>query len=399
LAQQGVVVTEEQVGGRVYELHKFPVLLEGSRPGVGGWARDITDRRKAEEALRESEERLKAIFEVLPVGVSILDAKRQPVYANPALARILDISQEGLIRGDHMGRSYLRSDGTPMSAGEFASALAVTEGRAVHDVETGVVKEDGQVTWVSVSAAPVAFPDWSVVVVTSDITERKWAEEELRHSHERIRDLLGHLIRAQEEERARMAADIHDDSIQVMSAVGMRLEALRRRLHDPEALEGLKPLEETVTSAIARLRHLMFELRPRALDEEGLAPALRVYLDDLSEQTRIGCTLANRLGEEPSAAARTVLYRIAQETLVNVRKHANAKRVDVVLEPRAGGYAVKITDDGSGFDLSAAEQTLPGHLGLASMRQRAETAGGWWRIESTPGSGTTVEFWVPAEAD
>jgi signal transduction histidine kinase len=143
----------------------------------------------------------------------------------------------------------------------------------------------------------------------------------------------------------------------------------------------------------------MFELRPRVLDEDGLAPVLRVCLDDLSEQTKIGCTLSNRLGEEPPAAARTVLYRIAQEALANVRKHANAKRVDVVLEPREEGYAVKITDDGGGFDPSATEQTLPGHLGLATMRERAETASGWWRIGSTPGSGTTVEFWVPAEAD
>jgi signal transduction histidine kinase len=82
---------------------------------------------------------------------------------------------------------------------------------------------------------------------------------------------------------------------------------------------------------------------------------------------------------------------------VNVRKHANAGRVDVVLEPRAAGYAVRIADDGDGFDLGTGSEEPPGHLGLEAMKERAETAGGWWRIESGPGSGTTVEFWIPAE--
>jgi PAS domain S-box-containing protein len=477
-------------------------LSDGRTIGIG---LDITDRKRAEESLRESEQKLKTIFEVLPVGVSILDAERQLVYANPALSRILDISQEGLARGDHEARSYLRPDGTPMSAGEFASVRAVRERRAVHDVETGIVKEDGDVTWVSVSAAPVAFPDWSVVVVTADITdrkraedemhhlatfprfnpipiaefnlqaealflnpamrsamerwgiddprrfippdwqqglsspdniqpgadtqevqvagrifeerirlipefeslrvyavditERKWAEEALRRSEQEVRRLLGRLVRAQEEERARMAADIHDDSIQVMTAVGLRLEALRRRLTDPEALETLQPLEETVTSAISRLRNLMFELHPRVLDKDGLAPALRMYLERMSEQAQIEYALSNRLEQEPVLTVRTVLYRIAQEALVNIRKHADAKHVEVVLEPRDAGYAVRITDDGSGFDIAAAEREPPRHLGLAAMRERAEMVGGWWRIESIPGEGTTVEFWVPAEVD
>jgi PAS domain S-box-containing protein len=489
--------------GRVAETTWANVRLSDGRTiGIGI---DITERKRAEESLRESEQKLKTIFEVLPVGISILDAERQPVYTNPALSRILGISEEGLARGDHEARSYLRPDRTPMPAEEYASVQAVREGRAVHDVETGIVKEDGDVTWVSVSAAPVAFPDWSVVVVTADITERKRAEEEIHHlatfprfnpipiaefnlqaevlflnpamqsamerwgiddarrfippdwqqglsspdniqpgadtqevqvagrifeerirlipeseslrvyavditerkraeealrrSEGRVRELLGHLFQAQEEERGRIAGDIHDDSIQVMTAVGLRLGTLQGRLTDPEALETMKRLEETVTSAISRLRHLMFELRPRVLDEDGLAPALRMYLDHMSEQVQIEYTLSNRLEEEPSLTARTVLYRIAQEALVNIRKHANAKRVDVVLEPREAGYAVSITDDGSGFEVGAAEQTLPGHLGLAAMLERAEMVGGWWRIESIPGEGTTVEFWVPAEVD
>jgi PAS domain S-box-containing protein len=156
-----------------------------------GTIQDITERKLAEEALRESEKKLKALFEALPVGVSILDAERRIAYINPALEKILGITKDGLIRGDYKRRKYLRSDNTQMLDEEFASMRAIREQRAVHDVETGVVKEDGHVIWTNVNAVPVAFPDWQVVIVTTDITERKQGEEALKSSEEWQRAILG----------------------------------------------------------------------------------------------------------------------------------------------------------------------------------------------------------------
>jgi PAS domain S-box-containing protein len=150
---------------------------------------DITERKRAEEALIESEGKLKTLFEILPVGAAILDAERNIVYVNPALERILGVPKEGLFKGDHRTRTYLRRDGTLMPPEELASVRAIKEQRAVHNVETGVVKEDGTVVWTAVSAVPVGFPDWNVVVVTSDITERMRAEEALRESEMRFRSV------------------------------------------------------------------------------------------------------------------------------------------------------------------------------------------------------------------
>jgi PAS domain S-box-containing protein len=238
--------------------------------------------------------------------------------------------------------------------------------------------------------------------LTQELAERQRTEERLRETLADLRKtdearqrLLSHLTMAQEEERSRIAGDIHDDTIQVMTAVGMRLDILRRELQRPEQMELLEHLEETVRVATGRLRNMLFELHPPTLDRDGLAAALRIYLEQNREQTRLAYTLEDHLAGEPPAETRVILYRIAQEVLANARKHARASSLTVVLESRDGGFMVRIADDGVGFSVSEDDYQRPGHLGLASIRERAEMAGGWSHIESAPGTGTTVEFWLP----
>ena len=176
----------------------------------------------------------------------------------------------------------------------------------------------------------------------------------------------------------------------------MRLVMLKRLVSDPQHLSMLSELEGTVVTSIARLRHLLFELRPPVLDREGLAPALRMYLEEVARDSGVTFQLSNRFDHEPPPETRTILYRIALEALSNVRKHAAAGSIDVILEEIDCGYLVRIRDDGAGFVMDPLSDPMPGHLGLTAMRERAELAGGWWRAASSPPAGTTVEFWLPA---
>jgi signal transduction histidine kinase len=223
--------------------------------------------------------------------------------------------------------------------------------------------------------------------------------ESLRQVDSARRGLLARLVRAQEEERQTIASDIHDDSIQVMTAVGMRLYTLRKRLSDPDQLAALDEFARTLTEATRRLRSLMFELRPPALDREGLGAALRMYLEHTEDEQGPTYELEDRITRELSTEVRAVVYRITQEALTNIRKHAQAKRVHVLLEPMGVGVRVRIADDGVGLPAGQSDRSAPGHLGLTAMRERAELAAGWWRIESPPAGGTVVEFWIPGDPE
>jgi PAS domain S-box-containing protein len=237
-----------------------------------------------------------------------------------------------------------------------------------------------------------------------DITPQKEAEEKLRWSMDVLqrtiqerRELAQRIESAQEEERRRIAADIHDDPIQVMSAVDMRLQMLAE---EPEIVTaaGLSELHSIVRQSIERLRALVFELRPAALDRDGLVVALSRYLEHLAGETGLAFDVVDALEVEPSPDLRAVLFRSAQEAITNTRKHAGATRVDVSVATVEQGISITVRDDGCGFDPARSEPE-PGHLGLSTMVERAELLGGWCTIESEPGAGATIECWLPTDAD
>lgn len=223
--------------------------------------------------------------------------------------------------------------------------------------------------------------------------------EHLRRSSQQRQLLLARLVAAQEDERARIAADIHDDTVQAMVAAGIRLELVARRLTDPAQRAEMELLRATVADALTRLRTLLFELRPLTLDREGLAAALREHLERVCQPDGPACELHNGLDREPPSEVRVTLFRIAQEAIANARRHGRPGRITVSLAEEGEGVRMVVHDDGRGFDPEQIEAARPGHLGITAMTERASAAGGWCRLESAPGKGTLVTAWIPVREE
>lgn len=363
----------------------------------------LDERIRAEEGLRASEARKSAILEAAMDCIITMDHEGNVAEFNPAAEATFGYTREQVV-GRKMGDLIIPPSLRHAHREGLARYLATGEGAILGKrLELTGMRADGTEFPVEVAITRVQTPGPPLFTgYLRDISDRKRADQELQRTLQRLRvtdeqrqRLLSRLVNAHEEERSRIAGDIHDDSIQVMTAVGMRLDVLGRDLSDHRQRALLEELEDTVNKAIARLRTLLFELRPPALDREGLGAALRLHLEQLREEHGVTYRLENRLRTEPRTETRVLLYRIAQEALTNVRKHARAERVEVVAEDRDGGYLMRVTDDGVGFTVEGEDPYHPGHLGLVALRERAEMAGGWCRVDSAPRAGTTVEVWVP----
>jgi signal transduction histidine kinase len=202
------------------------------------------------------------------------------------------------------------------------------------------------------------------------------------------------VLKATEQERVRLAADLHDGPVQELTALRYGLTRARNRIRrgDPEQAEGLlAELEDELASGITGLRRLMAELRPPVLDEQGLEAALHNHVRAFEATSGVACAISTGLRGRLAPDIETVLYRVTQESLNNVSKHAGAARVTVSLAADNGSVRLRINDDGVGFDPTSASRLLgQGHFGLAGMRERVEMVGGRLQIDSGPGAGTTV---------
>jgi PAS domain S-box-containing protein len=375
--------------GRWIWVRDVAVLIEGDPSTFTRWLgvfTDITETKEAQAALETSERRYRVLFQSAPDPVWVYDAES---------LRFLDVNDAAVRR-----YGYSRDEFLAMTLRDLlprGDPLAFS-GTSRHRTNGGDILEVEMLS----SSVEVAGVDSARLLLAHDMTTQKRTASELRKTVGDLRRsdlerqrLLSRLIRAQEEERKKIALDLHDDPIQKMAALAIRLDLLRAT-GDPTG-EKLDKITTTVRDTIASLRHLMFQVRPSSLDRGGLAVALQTYLDQqasMHPDTRY--ELENEMTDEPPEDHRVVLYRVTQEALSNVGRHAEASAVRVVLVEVDGGYGVLIEDDGVGFAGEDTEDSPAGHLGVTAMREQAEQIGGWLQIRSRQGVGTMVRCWVPA---
>ncbi|HET6976361.1 MAG TPA: PAS domain S-box protein [Pyrinomonadaceae bacterium] len=345
-----------------------------------GTAQDITERKRAEQSLRESEERYRELFENSKDALYVHDISGRYTSINRAAEKLSGYTREELL-GKHFSM-FLTPEYESQVNEQFCRKLAAA-GETTYEIE--IVTKDGRHVPVEVSSRLIFVNGVTVAVQGSvqDVSERLRDEAEARNYSRR-------LIEAQEAERRRVSIELHDQVGQILTAVKMNLHSLKQTSTSPEIITSINDNLMVIDEAVDQVRDLSVDLRPLLLDDFGLVVALRWYLQaknygfeveffshSLSEETRFACELE------------TACFRIVQEAVTNVARHAQASKVFVVLEQAGPELILSISDDGIGFDLKVPRSSVA-TLGLRGMEERAQSLGGSITIDSGSQAGTKV---------
>jgi len=365
---------------------------DGRIMGHFGIQRDITARRRGEEALRFSEEKFAKAFRACPLRVSIGTlAEGRFIEVNDAFLR-----DHGFTREQVIGRTSPELGLWAHPDDRQRLVAALERGGIVREWEFRGQTRDGQVQITSLSAELIQVGgETCILAVATDVTDRKRAEDEIRCSREELRALAARLQSAREDERAHIAREVHDELGQALTGLKLDLAWLKPRLRDQASLlERVQAVVGRIDGTIDAVRRIATELRPSVLDHLGLVAAVEWQAQEFEKLTGVVVRLSLRsAGPAVDGTVATTVFRMLQETLTNVARHAAATRVDIALEVRDEAITLRVADNGRG--ISAAERTDPHSLGLVGLRERAIACAGELVIEGRPGEGTIVTVRIP----
>jgi PAS domain S-box-containing protein len=351
----------------------------------------VIERKRAEEARRVSDDRYRDLVENSQELICTHDLAGTIILVNPWAARILGYEQNALVR------MSIRDWLAPEYRDEFDEYLVTIKregfAKGIMQIQTAAGERRFWEYHNTLRTEGIREP--VVRAMAHDITERMRDEEALRRSNEQIQDLAGRLITAQEEERRRIARELHDDLNQKLGALAIDLSNLTRQIDDP-ARGKLTSLQQRTVEIAESVRRLSHELHPAILEHIGLVAALSSYCAEFSRDRGISVDLSipERLTPVSSVVA-LCLYRVTQEALWNVAKHSGATRARVSLAEVDGVIELVVDDAGKGFDADRVWHKAG--LGLVSIEERVRLVRGSWKISTKPGLGTELRLYVPLE--
>lgn len=390
LLNRRIEITARHRDGREFpiELSIAPVR-QGDTQLFSAFVRDISEHQQVVEQLRFQS----TILQNVQDSVIMTDLEGRVMYWNAGATAVFGYTADEML-GQTLERLYPDSDPDALAA----DIKQIMEGQ-VHISEWSGRRRDDSPVWVDVKTAVMRDTHGQAIGllgVGKDITERKRADEGLQATHERLRDFAGRMRSVREQERALMARKIHDELGQVLTALGMDVAWLEARLpaHDQTLVEKCRAMAAIIEGTIGRVRTLATELRPAVLDDLGLLAAIEWETQQFTRRTGIACALELPATLPPLDADRsTDLFRILQEALTNVVRHAAAQHVDVQVRETPAELVLGVSDDGRG--IGTAEATSPRSLGLLGMRERALLWNGTVDVRARPQGGTAVTVQLP----
>ncbi len=352
---------------------------------------DNTERKIIEERLARSEQHYRHLVDLLPDALFVVDADRRIQFANPAAAQLFGAAATELL----LERDIVELIVDAGADEQLQRAVAAPPGvqsacrwRSFRRLDGGTFSGAATVT----TRAEISDGGRTLQLVIRDLTDLRRMEAQLAHANGRLQRVSSQLIRTDEAVRRRLASELHDDVGQLLTFIGMTAAALRKQLDGTEPESRAVALHAAAREALAKVRDLTLMLRPAQLDVAGLEVALRNHLERFLEASGLTFQLrCEALVPRPDPDTEIALFRITQEAVTNVLRHAAATHIDIRLRGAGECVELHLVDDGSGFDVER-KQAEALTAGMFGMHERAQLLGGEFQIRSTPGLGT--ELWA-----